>query len=509
MRKVLVSLVSLITLVSLVSLTSCKKEENGNGTQFRATMEDCTSTKTELDGTALNWVAGDLIKVYGNTGSGIYTATPQTPATVAIFNNVSGETGNAPFRAYYPYTLTTDGMNITLPSVQVSENGSLTEFPMYAESSNSELAFKNLCGVLKLHLTKANINISSIAITANNEANGTYSIDYNGGNPELTYEENGTNTTMLVCSTAQAIDEGADFYIYLPPTVDSIKNIVLTADDGSVCTKTVHSTVKVNVNRSQYTLVTFGETDMIFVEPLPEGALPGLFSVSASQQVHFSKGILQYQASTDTWRFAEEQFASGSTGWQSSFGWGTGLNPTLSSDDVADYQTFVDWGVNTISNGGDQPNQWRTLSINEWNYLFYHRPNSGSLYGWGTVNGHFGVIVLPDDWTLPSGCTFYSSGAIWDYPYEGEDFRADLWSGNILNYTSQWEVMEAAGAVFLPTDWEYYWSSTIFEDDYSLYNYSACCVRLDNSMLWVFAEEGNASLLDVNDQTAVRLVRNN
>ena len=41
---------------------------------------------------------------------------------------------------------------------------------------------------------------------------------------------------------------------------------------------------------------------------LPGGALSGLFSVSATQQVHFSQGNLQYQASTNTWRFAEHQY---------------------------------------------------------------------------------------------------------------------------------------------------------------------------------------------------------
>ena len=216
MRKVLFSLVSLITLVSLVSLTSCKKEKNGNGTQFRATMEDCTSAKTNLDGTALNWVAGDLIVVYGTMGNGIYSATPQTPATIAVFDNVSGEAGDGPFRAFYPSTLTTDGMNITLPSVQVSEDGSLTEFPMYAESNNGNLAFKNLCGVLKLHLTKASTNINSIDIIAASEINGQYIVNYNDGNPEIDYSANGMNTTTLTCVTAQNIADGKDFYIYLP-----------------------------------------------------------------------------------------------------------------------------------------------------------------------------------------------------------------------------------------------------------------------------------------------------
>ena len=125
---------------------------------------------------------------------------------------------------------------------------------------------------------------------------------------------------------------------------------------------------------------------------IPDGVLPGSFSVSATQQVHFSKGNLQYQASTNTWRFAEHQYdyvgtqtadgngyyggnVSGSdnrnisstySGWIDLFGWGTGDNPTLASTDHADYSTFVDWGCNAISNGGNTANQWRTLTKAEW-----------------------------------------------------------------------------------------------------------------------------------------------
>ena len=39
-----------------------------------------------------------------------------------------------------------------------------------------------------------------------------------------------------------------------------------------------------------------------------EGVLPGFFSVSETKKIRFSKGNLQYQASTDTWRFAENQW---------------------------------------------------------------------------------------------------------------------------------------------------------------------------------------------------------
>jgi len=204
--------------------------------------------------------------------------------------------------------------------------------------------------------------------------------------------------------------------------------------------------------------------------PSINGALPGAFSVSATQQVHFSQGNLQYQASTNTWRFAEHQYdyvgsansniSSTYSGWIDLFGWGTGNNPTLASTTYTDYSTFVDWGSNAISNGGNAVNQWRTLTQSEWDYLLNKRTNASSKRGTGNINGVGGLIILPDSWTLPSGCPQFNPGF------------ASGWSRN--SYTlAQWAQMESAGAVFLPaagrrsgTDVYYmgsngfYWSST-------------------------------------------------
>ena len=296
MKKNLVSLMSLTLLVGLVSLTSCKKENTlGNGTQFRATVEDCTSQngKTALDGFNLNWVAGDQIAIYGTAGAGIYSATPQTPATVAVFDNVSGETGDGPFRAFYPTTLTTDGVNITLPTTQTYVEGSINEFPMYAESSNDQLTFKNLCGVLALNLTKANINISSITITANSAVNGTFAVDNTTGTPILS-DGNGTNTVTLNCATAQSISSGKVFYIALPAT--QVLGISLYTDDGRVCEKVVKSTVQLTIDRNTINTVTFGENDMEFVtvmssdEPFHSNRLPMdvYYNYSYAQQLLLS-----------------------------------------------------------------------------------------------------------------------------------------------------------------------------------------------------------------------------
>ena len=461
MRKNLVSLFPLLFLLGLVGLTSCKKENTlGNGTQFRATMEDCISAKTILNGTALEWVGGDnpdQIAVYGTAGCGLYTATPQIPATVAVFNNVSGETGNAPFRAFYPTTLTTDGVNITLPATQTYVEGSIHEFPMYTESNNEELAFRNLCGVLKLHLTKTGVNISSITITVASETmiNGTFSVDYNGGDPELTYSANGTNTTTLTCATPQSIAEGRDFYIYLPEGDYSGLQIAMNTDDSRYCVKTANTAI--NVTRSQYTLITLGESNLHFNTPFPDGVLPGLFTINGNgDQVHFSQGNLQYQASTGTWQFAGHQYgyigspnaniSATNTGWIDLFGWGTGSNPTLSSTNYSDYGTSANWGNNAISNGGNAANQWHTLSQAEWTYLLNTRSNTTNLgtadarYAKGKVNNVRGVIIFPDGYTHPA-CVAVPTGI-------NSTGSTGL---NQNNYTiAQWGEMEAAGAVFLP-----------------------------------------------------------
>ncbi|MBQ7697358.1 MAG: hypothetical protein IJT35_02110 [Paludibacteraceae bacterium] len=229
----------------------------------------------------------------------------------------------------------------------------------------------------------------------------------------------------------------------------------------------------------------------------------GLFSVSATQQVTFSPGNLQYQASTDTWRFAEHQWdmvgmgygqtntdndcyiggtvansdnwniSSTYSGWIDLFGWGTGNAPTKSSTNYSDYQTFVDWGTNAISNGGNQANMWRTLTKDEWDYLFETRANAGSKYGVGMVNGITGMIVLPDEFTLPVGLTF-NAGVASIHGYQYYQTKN--------NYSAaEWARMEACGALFLPAAGNRYGSSVNYVGHYGGYWSSSTSYDTNNA----------------------------
>ena len=102
---------------------------------------------------------------------------------------------------------------------------------------------------------------------------------------------------------------------------------------------------------------------------IQDGAIRAEFSVSDSTKVYFSQGNLQYQASTNTWRFAEHQFdivgfdnkniSEKYNGWIDLFGWGTsgysGKNPYMTSTGYSDYgdgtndiaRTNYDWACTT------------------------------------------------------------------------------------------------------------------------------------------------------------------
>lgn len=208
---------------------------------------------------------------------------------------------------------------------------------------------------------------------------------------------------------------------------------------------------------------------------IKDGALPGKFSVSAHDMVQFSQGNLQYKPSTKTWRFAEHQYDTISPydthipdtydDWIAHFNWYSGEYPTGNPYGSSSY-TFFEWGIHAISNGGNNPNQWRTLTAEEWVYLFRGRTNAGSLFALGTVNGTHGAIVLPDNWITPSGLSFGVSttkGLKWNTnifagtPIAGWEIEAYMdttrnhYTDNIYT-SSEWSKMEAAGAVFLPAE---------------------------------------------------------
>ena len=118
-------------------------------------------------------------------------------------------------------------------------------------------------------------------------------------------------------------------------------------------------------------------------------------------------------------------------------GYGPSLN--MPSPDLTGSSENYDWGTyNAISNGGNETNLWRTLSMNEWDYVLNSRnTTSGVRYVKATVAGYEGIVLLPDDWDN----SYYDLNNI-------NSGTSSFGSNEILLTT--WEnVFEQAGAVFL------------------------------------------------------------
>ena len=179
--------------------------------------------------------------------------------------------------------------------------------------------------------------------------------------------------------------------------------------------------------------------------PKPD-LLAGEFSVSASKKVKFSKGNLSYASSK--WSFFDNQYdyynSYSADAWDH-FGWSTsatdyGMNTSTSNDTYSG--DFVDWGA-TMGDG------WRTLTNDEWTYLFDTR-TSGSIV-FGTENGRYAQATINTDGTGVNGMILFPDGvtiASTEVTTAGTVNAASTYATKCTS--AQWTALETKGCVFLP-----------------------------------------------------------
>ncbi|MBO4245105.1 MAG: Ig-like domain-containing protein [Bacteroidales bacterium] len=276
--------------------------------------------------------------------------------------------------------------------------------------------------------------------------------------------------------------------------VSSGNAVTIDADGKVTAVQAGDATVKVTTNTNNKT-----DALTISVKTIPSNCVAGVFSVGECKRVCFSKGNLQYQPSSSTWRFAQYQYTllddnttthnttsytPTSADWIDLFGWGMWLDEitdkakiTNTSTTNSDYAPALNSDNEFASNKRTVDGaEWMTLSYSEWYYLRYTRTNASKLFGVATVNGVNGLILLPDGWTDPKP--------------DGKEFKSGVASSSGVDYyktvneytAAQWIEMESAGAVFLPAAGYrngasvdnvgyggYYWSSAAHSATYACY----------------------------------------
>ena len=265
-----------------------------------------------------------------------------------------------------------------------------------------------------------------------------------------------------------------DVYCYADPNnltwndywCDDFKN----ADHATVChvKACALSTYEANWGGTPYNVFNSTGVNVTFVgdlpgdcgtpTPAPSGdKLPGVFSVSGTKAVNFSKGNLQYDSDNQIWQFAANQWdyignAAGNNaitadgiadnnGIVDMFCW---VGASSSLEGIKQYGIINAWSSSSYGSvagealksdwGNIMGGDWRTLSKDEWIYLLTERTNAANLRTLGTVNGKAGLILMPDGWTA-SGVALTVTTA--------------NYTTNDIN-TTNWATLEGQGCAFLP-----------------------------------------------------------
>ena len=499
----------------LVVMTGCRKDDMAGGIMLTTERFMQDGVKTSVVGDEVHWVNGDAVRINGQTGT---VEVSGSTARAVGFESLSGA-----IRGYYPSSIitatgaaneNTDSPTIVFPhryASSFSGSSQIIGLPMVGRASEGATAilFKHLSAAVNVRVKNSTgrekLYLDSvIVVSADKQLCGAASVTMSSSDdPTVSGKSNvEANRSVVVYFDEPVLISGDYLQVQVP---------ILPVAGGEltfkVYTHALMSDIYPGVAKAHYSYNysralsnnALGRNVMGTVQIAVTGASDyvtevnrGLFTINKTSgaKVRFSQGNLQYQASSGTWRFAENQYeyigdAAGNnifgdsratqSAWIDLYGWGTsgwnngnalyepwnngqsgsgtyghGYGPRVgytSNVSLVDDYAESDWGVyNSISNGGSAAGLWRTSTSVEWQVILNSRDastingTSNAHFAKASVNGVYGLIIFPDAYahpncvSLPSNINVIGSGG---------------WTSNVY-LLSDWKEMEAMGAVFLP-----------------------------------------------------------
>ena len=249
-------------------------------TEFYASMPECDTRTYVEDNKYLRWNADDEITVFnGNTYNSHWQFSGEDGANGGNFNEIeeSGFVTDTPLNltanyAIYPYneniTITDAGVvSLTLPAKQVFNHtyansfgaGANTMMAVTKNTSDNFLAFKNLCGYLKLKFYGEDVTVKSITIKGNNSekiaGNATVTMAY-GNEPTIAMTDDATDTITIDCGEGVTLNNDSEnptiFWVVIPETTfEEGITITVTDTNDQTFTKTTSNAVPIKSNMIQ------------------------------------------------------------------------------------------------------------------------------------------------------------------------------------------------------------------------------------------------------------------
>ena len=475
--------------------------------------EGNTKAQVAEETPTFTWSTGDRVAVRTNEGWFLSNALTEAGASATFTVTYSG-TREA--FAIFPSSLvfedaehvysnsdTNNGsgdkaLSVNLPSsyALADVSGDKAPCPMIAtNTAGSGWTFKHLCGLLRLTINGIPADATTLTLDfLGRKMSGAFTIEHGNLVPGdkscvIASDSGADKITITGLSSVSSVT------VNIPLPTGTYDDIVVTSNSSKIKRMAVR-----HIKGSTYAASRAHRRKLT--------ATLVSFTVGDGKKVIIAPGNLQYQASTNTWRFAENQYdfvgdntygnvyvaavkssnalmASDYTGWIDMFGWGTSGWPNSGegSSGVASWINYQPWASE------DRVDHSATYPNNKWGY----GPDNADAITIGLTgtykNGDWGVYNIigsysADTWRTPSQEEMlYAIGKTEDPAIAGHSTvgyaTVDGVSGIIIlpdsfidpmknggsgafinsetkeystNYysASDWVFMESAGAVFLP-----------------------------------------------------------
>lgn len=204
-------------------LASCEKKEQyapeaaAETVVLNATLETPGTRTVLVDGTKVEWVAGDKISVFDGTDN--VSAEASAGGATAQFAPALSTSG--PWYAMYPFnaaaTIDAGVISTVIPVAQTAVAGTFAPETNIAValSSGSDLAFKNALGYIKFRMGCDLIKSVELKGNADENLAGAATIDYNAGDPVVTLSS--TETAITLAPASGYFERDKYYYIAVKP----------------------------------------------------------------------------------------------------------------------------------------------------------------------------------------------------------------------------------------------------------------------------------------------------
>lgn len=271
----------LIAVAGVLTAASCAKELVDDSAQVNPgevttlTLSFDKTAKTALIDGKTTWLAGDVIRIYNESGKYYQDVTVPDEDTGKADIEVEVNMKDSKYFAIYPVDAA-NGIDSGIPSIKISANPdgrfasaniSAAETPV----NGTELRMRNVTAILAIDV-ESNNTVEMVQVNAQNAMTGTYSVDLSGESPVLTPK----SATKSATIATGAVD-GTYYIAVAPGTYAEDFSVTALKGNGGYQTLTSTKSNEVAVN----TILKLGKIGDNLTSGLPgEGTEANPYKIS-------------------------------------------------------------------------------------------------------------------------------------------------------------------------------------------------------------------------------------